>query len=102
MSAKNGTMDKIFLAKLYDRHVDDTFIAFRKLEDAIAQCEQWAKEYGDRYEFYVPKWNWQPYWKFYKEAGEDDCPIVTVEEIEFHDTEKNPSVNYMEGEEKCK
>lgn len=77
-------MDKIFLAKLYDRHVDDTYAAFRKLEDAIAQCEKWAEEYGDRYEFEIPTdWNWQQHWKFYKDAGED-CPRVMVEEIELH------------------
>jgi hypothetical protein len=76
-------MDKIYLAKLYDRHSDDTFTAFIKLDDAIAQCEKWAEEYGDRYEWNIPTWNWQQHWNFYKDAG-DDGPIVSVEEIELH------------------
>ena len=76
-------MEKIFLAKLYDRHFDDTFIAFKKLEDAITQCEKWIEEYGDDYQWEIPEWNWQAYWKFYKDAGED-CPEVSVQEMLLH------------------
>ena len=76
-------MDKIFLAILNDRHVDDTFVAFYQLQNAIAQCERWIEEYGDDYEFSIPEWDWQEYWKFYRDAG-DDCPKVSVQEIELH------------------
>ncbi len=73
-------MNKIFLVKLYDRHIDDTYAAFKTLDGAIAQCEKWAEEYGV---WNIPTWNWQQHWKFYKDAGED-CPSVSVEEIELH------------------
>ncbi len=73
----------IYLAKLHDRHYDDTYIAFRCLEDAIAQCEKWSEEYGDRYEWSVPDdWDWQENWKFYKDTF-DDGPKVMVEEIKL-------------------
>lgn len=75
-------MSVIFLAKLYDRHQDDTYVAFRKLEDAIAKCEEWAKDYK-HYEWRIPEWKWEPHWKFYKETTFDDGPRVMVEEIEL-------------------
>ena len=76
-------MSTVFLAKLYDRHVDDSFAAFVHLEDAIAHCEKWIAEYESQYEWSIPTWNWSGHWKFYKETMEDG-PRVSVEEIEFH------------------
>lgn len=55
---KGGKM-KIFLAKLYDRHIDDTYAAFRTLSDAVTHCEKWVEEYGNRYEWNIPTWDWQ-------------------------------------------
>ncbi|HEY6021979.1 MAG TPA: hypothetical protein VIY48_19580, partial [Candidatus Paceibacterota bacterium] len=72
-------MNTVFLAKLYDRHVDDSYAAFVRLEDAITQCEKWVSEYEERYEWIIPAWNWKGHWKFYKESGEDG-PRVSVEE----------------------
>lgn len=74
--------DEIFLAKWYDRHVDDEYAAFWTLEDAIRQCQEWASTYGERYTFHVPGWEWDKHWEYYVESG-DDCPVISVQKVEL-------------------
>lgn len=72
---------EIYLAIWYDRHTDDQYKAFRTLEDAIAQCNAWAKTY--EYEFSKPDWDYESFLEYLIETKSDDGPRLSVKKIEL-------------------
>ena len=73
-------MNKIYLAVLYDRHVDDTYAVFSTPEKAVEQCHEWEND--SDYSRYTFEEKTVDGWLYFATAG-DDCPKTHVEEVEF-------------------
>lgn len=75
-------MKEIYLAILNDRHFDPQHHAYDKVEDAIAHCRKWMKEYTEQRDWY--EWTEETIrgWEFYARTF-DTGPRVYVEKIKY-------------------
>lgn len=75
-------MMDIYLAIWHDRHTDDQYEAFRKLENAVTWCKEGAETYRN-YEFSEDSDILDEEWLFYLRSDSDDGPSLYVRKIEL-------------------